>query len=298
MDENLLSQTPITTARPTGWAWVSLVFSAAGLLLMALGGWLYLQPWVEALQPPARIVAVTPVSPTPTPAPTVATATPPPTPTPLPPTPVVQAETAPTAAATIPPTPAPPTPPPAAAASLEDNPLPVVETPPAEPPPAQPAAAAPSGRAPLNRIVAESINLDAPVIEVGWDVVMQNGVPVNVWKVADYAAGWHRNSTMPGEGGNVVLSGHHNIKGEVFRYIVNLNPGDAVTLFDANGQAYRYAVEDKFIVKDKGEPDAVRQANARWIGPFNDERLTLITCWPYTNNTHRVVVIAKPINPF
>lgn len=281
MDENLLSQNPITTARATGWAWVSLVFSATGLLLMALGGWLYLQPWVEALQPPARIIAVTPVSPTPSPAPTVATATPPPTPTPPPPTPVVQAETAPTAAAIIPPTPAPPTPPPpaTAAASLEDNPLPVVETPPAASPQVEPAAAAaPSGRAPLNRIVAESINLDAPVIEVGWDVVMQNGVPVNVWKVADYAAGWHRNSTMPGEGGNVVLSGHHNIKGEVFRYIVNLNPGDAVTLFDANGQAYRYAVEDKFIVKDKGEPDAVRQANARWIGPFNDERLTLITC--------------------
>jgi sortase (surface protein transpeptidase) len=22
--------------------------------------------------------------------------------------------------------------------------------------------------------------------------------------------------------------------------------------------------------------------------------LTLVTCWPYTNNTHRVIVIAKP----
>jgi sortase (surface protein transpeptidase) len=22
--------------------------------------------------------------------------------------------------------------------------------------------------------------------------------------------------------------------------------------------------------------------------------VTLITCWPYTNNTHRVIVIAKP----
>jgi LPXTG-site transpeptidase (sortase) family protein len=40
----------------------------------------------------------------------------------------------------------------------------------------------------------------------------------------------------------------------------------------------------------------VRQANARWIGPFNDERLTLVTCWPYTNNTHRVIVVAKPVD--
>jgi sortase A len=37
-----------------------------------------------------------------------------------------------------------------------------------------------------------------------------------------------------------------------------------------------------------------RLENARWIGPFPDERLTLVTCWPYTNNTHRVIVIAKP----
>ena len=53
--------------------------------------------------------------------------------------------------------------------------------------------------------------------------------------------------------------------------------------------------KDKFIVKDKGEPEAVRRANAKWIGPFNEERLTLVTCWPYNNNTHRLIVIAKPV---
>jgi sortase A len=92
----------------------------------------------------------------------------------------------------------------------------------------------------------------------------------------------------------VVLSGHHNIKGEVFRYIVELEPGDVVTVYDESGQEFQYTIEDKFIVKDKGEPESVRRANARWIGPFNDERLTLVTCWPYTNNTHRVIVIGKP----
>ncbi len=94
----------------------------------------------------------------------------------------------------------------------------------------------------------------------------------------------------------MVLSAHHNIKGEVFRRTVDLEPGDIVTLYDDAGQAYHYIIEDKFIVKDKGEPDAVRRANAKWIGPFNDERLTLVTCWPYNNNTHRVIVIGKPTN--
>jgi sortase A len=42
------------------------------------------------------------------------------------------------------------------------------------------------------------------------------------------------------------------------------------------------------------EPEAVRLENAKWIGPFNEERLTLITCWPFNSNTHRLIVIAKP----
>jgi sortase A len=134
------------------------------------------------------------------------------------------------------------------------------------------------------------------VIKVGWQTVIQNGVSANIWIVADYAAGWHENSMLPGQVGNVVLSGHHNINGEVFRYIVDLEPGAIITLYDGD-QPYDYKVEDKFIVKDKDEPDAVRRENAKWIGPFNDERLTLVTCWPYTNNTHRVIVIAKPVPP-
>ncbi len=146
----------------------------------------------------------------------------------------------------------------------------------------------------LTRIVAESIELDSDVVEVGWTQVVQNGVIANVWTVADYAAGWHRNSALPGQGDNIVFSAHHNIKGEVFRYMVDLEPGDVVTLFD-DDQAYDYIVEDKFIVKDKGEPEAVRRENAKWIGPFNEERLTLVTCWPYNTNTHRLIVIAKPV---
>lgn len=151
----------------------------------------------------------------------------------------------------------------------------------------------PANSAPA-RIVAESIKLDSEVIEVGWHQETVNGQSVSVWDVPDYVVGWHKNSARPGHVGNIVLSGHHNVVGEVFRYVVDLEPGAEITLY-ADGLPYRYAVEDKFILKDKDEPDEVRKQNARWIGPFNDQRLTLITCWPYSNNTHRVVVIAKPI---
>jgi sortase A len=86
---------------------------------------------------------------------------------------------------------------------------------------------------------------------------------------------------------------HYNIKGEVFRYLVDLEPGNIITLF-ADGRPYTNTVESRFVAKDKGEPEEVRRENARWIGPFPNEWVTLITCWPYTNNTHRVIVIAKP----
>jgi sortase A len=116
-----------------------------------------------------------------------------------------------------------------------------------------------------------------------------------VWEVADYAAGWHESSALPGQAGNIVLSGHHNIKGQVFRDVERLKPGDEVVLY-AGGQAFRYVVELKMIVKEQGEPLEVRQKHAQWIGPFPDERLTLVTCWPYTSNTHRVIVVAWPVS--
>lgn len=177
--------------------------------------------------------------------------------------------------------------------SLTDNPLPVTEV--SEPLlETDEVTGPPPATSPPTRIVAESINLDADVIEVGWEQVIQNGKPANVWTVADFAAGWHKNSALPGQQGNVVFSGHHNIKGEVFRYLVDLEPGTVITLY-VGDQPYQYAVTDKFIVKDKGEPEAVRRENAKWIGPFNDQRLTLVTCWPYNNNTHRLIVIGHPV---
>jgi len=130
-------------------------------------------------------------------------------------------------------------------------------------------------------------------VPVGWTVKEVNGKKVANWIVADYAAGWHKNSAYPGAVGNTVLSGHHNIKGEVFRHVVDLKLGDTIYLYAGN-QRYAYTVRRTMILKEKGEPASKRQENARWIAKSNDIRLTLVTCWPYTNNTHRVIVVALP----
>jgi sortase A len=154
-------------------------------------------------------------------------------------------------------------------------------------------AATPAVTGPPVWIVAPAIQLDAPVVPVGWQMVMQDGSAVSAWEVADYAAGWHKSSALPGQPGNTVISGHHNTAGEVFRYVVDLKPGDAITLYTTQ-RLYTYTVESRLVMRDKGMPEEVRRENARWIASFPDERLTLVTCWPYNTNTHRVVVVARP----
>lgn len=176
---------------------------------------------------------------------------------------------------------------PAASPTATNTPTPTATPTPAGPPPAS---------EPPSRIVVPSINLDAEVVKMGWQVKQNaNGETYSEWVVPDYAAGWHKNSALPGHIGNTVLSGHHNILGEVFRYIVDTEPGAKVTLY-ADGIPYEYIVTEKYIVKEKGVPYEQRLKNAELISHTDDERVTLVSCWPYETNTHRVVVIARPVD--
>lgn len=169
--------------------------------------------------------------------------------------------------------------------------------PPLPTPTTQPAPApnpAPAGETPPTHLVIESVGIDSDVIPVGWNVVEQNGQQYSIWQVADYAVGWHKTSALLGQPGNTVMAGHHNVNGEVFRDLVNVEVGDKVTVYSGN-QKFEYVIDFKTIVPEKGQPIEVRQRNAQWIAPTDDERLTFVTCWPYNNNTHRVIVVAKPL---
>ncbi len=153
----------------------------------------------------------------------------------------------------------------------------------------------PPARSAPDRIVAPSINLDAPVVTVGWSVKEKDGSWFSQWQTASYAAGFHESSALPGHIGNTVISGHHNIEGKVFEHLVDLQVGDIVTLY-ADDRPYHYQVKDKFILKEAGTSIEQRRQNAQWIAPTRDERLTLVTCWPPEGNTYRVIVIARPID--
>ena len=48
------------------------------------------------------------------------------------------------------------------------------------------------------------------------------------------------------------------------------------------------------ILPEKHASDKQRQENVKYIQETSDDRLTLVSCWPRDDNTHRIVVIARP----
>jgi sortase A len=154
------------------------------------------------------------------------------------------------------------------------------------------APAMPTAAAAPSRIELPAIDVDVPVVALGWHPATdQAGQILSEWDVAEYAAGWHKNSALPGTTGNVVMSGHNNILGAVFRELDQIRRGDEVVVW-AGAQRYRYLVDRVVVVPEKDATLEQRQANARWIGPFDDSRLTLVSCWPRNDNTHRIIVVA------
>lgn len=120
------------------------------------------------------------------------------------------------------------------------------------------------------RITIPSILVDAPVVQ-GDD-----------WDALKKGAGHHIGSANPGQRGNSVISAHNDIYGEIFRDLPDLTVGDEV-LVHTQTQVYRYVVEQTRIV----EPNDISV-----MSPTNSPVLTLISCYPYGVDSHRIVVIA------
>ncbi|MCP4168101.1 MAG: sortase, partial [Chloroflexi bacterium] len=134
---------------------------------------------------------------------------------------------------------------------------------------------------------------------MGWKVIRTARGTRSEWEVVDFAAGHHINSAYPGEAGNVVISGHNNIGGSVFRSVCVIGqPGvdfglrDEIILSDEEGRQFTYEVNGWQRMKEANASIAKRRGNAQWLDPTDFAQLTLVTCWPPWSNTHRVVVTA------
>ena len=121
------------------------------------------------------------------------------------------------------------------------------------------------------RIQIPSINIDAPVVQGdGWEQ-LKKGVGQNV------------GSANPGQTGNIILSAHNDVYGELFRYLDKLAPGDQVVLYTQQRQ-YVYVVDRTAVV----EPTAVEV-----MASTGSPTVTLISCYPYLVDKQRIVVFAR-----
>lgn len=139
------------------------------------------------------------------------------------------------------------------------------------------------------------IDLEAPIVPIGWKTVQVRGTPQAMWDVPDWrAAGWHEISVPLRVIGNTVLNGHNTTKGEVFRDLYKLKAGALIMVDGEDGGVYTYTVQEVLILPEAGQPLEVRIANAAYTQPTDDERLTLVTCHPYGSLDNRLIVIAYP----
>jgi sortase A len=124
----------------------------------------------------------------------------------------------------------------------------------------------------------QAIRIQVPAIKVDAPIVQGDG-----WEQLKKGVGQHLGSSNPGENGNVVLSAHNDIFGEIFRDLDRLVPGDLV-IVHTNQRSYTYVVVDTRIV----EPTMVEV-----MAPTTQPTATLISCYPYLKDNKRIVVIAR-----
>jgi sortase A len=150
------------------------------------------------------------------------------------------------------------------------------------------------------QLAIPALDLDTAVVPVAWEPVTDGTGWTSQWQTAVGAVGHLVTSANLGEPGNVVLAGHHNTRGEVFRELSEIGlpgaqvaVGDDVVVTAADGQVYVYTIREWHRWEYATAPDEERRRQASYLEPTQDPTLTLVTCWPYESNTHRVVVVAE-----
>jgi len=126
-------------------------------------------------------------------------------------------------------------------------------------------------------VIEQAIRIQIPSIGVDAPIVQGDG-----WEQLKKGVAQHIGTPNPGENGNIVLSGHNDVYGEVFRDLDRLSPGDSIVLF-TNQRQYTYNI----TATQMAEPTAVEM-----MAPTSDARVTLISCHPYLVDIHRIVVSA------
>jgi len=124
------------------------------------------------------------------------------------------------------------------------------------------------------RIQIPAIKVDAPVVQGdGWEQ-LKKGVAQ------------HIGTPNPGQKGNLILSAHNDVFGEIFRDLDKLKAGDQIIIY-TNQSPYTYVVTNSQVVL----PTQVEV-----MAPTEKATVTLISCYPYRVDNRRIVITAELIS--
>ncbi|NDJ35020.1 MAG: class D sortase [Chloroflexi bacterium] len=121
------------------------------------------------------------------------------------------------------------------------------------------------------RVRIPAIRVDAPVVQGDGAEQLKRGI------------GQHIGTANPGERGNMVLSAHNDVYGQIFRHLDQLSPGDEI-IVSTQVREYRYVVQYARVV----EPTEVSV-----MAPTAEPVVTLISCYPYLINNKRYIIVAE-----
>lgn len=119
--------------------------------------------------------------------------------------------------------------------------------------------------------------IQIPAIGLSAPVVLGDG-----WEQLKKGVAQHVGTANPGEIGNLVVSAHNDIFGELFKDLDKLKTGDTIIL-TTQDRSFTYVVTGTQIV----EPTRVDL-----MAPTPEKTLTMISCYPYRIDTQRIVVTA------
>ncbi len=122
------------------------------------------------------------------------------------------------------------------------------------------------------QIVIPAISIDAPIV-MG-----------DSWEQLKKGVGQYIGSADPGQNGNLILSAHNDIFGQIFRDLDQLQAGDEITIY-TNLRAYTYVIDQ--------QPDIVEPTFVQVLNQTPDPTITLISCYPYLVDNKRIVVKAS-----
>lgn len=120
--------------------------------------------------------------------------------------------------------------------------------------------------------------IQIPAIDVDAQVVQGDS-----WDQLKKGVGHHIGTANPGERGNLFLSAHNDVFGEIFRHLDQLEAGDEIIVY-TDHQRYRYVVSGRRIIAP---------TQVEIMLPTNEPTVTLLSCYPYLVDNQRIVVFGE-----